>query len=185
MSSLRIAVLSDIHAASVGQKNSNGSHLIVPPAIGRGNPLEDLQRLIAKGSIAEVNYLVCPGDITNQADAQAFKWMWQELHGLARTLGNAAVMATCGNHDLDSRYLAEANIEDPDAKGTLLALEARFPDLEEDEHNEYWAHNCVVLERPAPTPHRFALLNTCAYHGLEPNEIKHGRVSGRTIRRLD
>ena len=42
----------------------------------------------------------------------------------------------------------------------------------------------LCSERDAPCEHRFALLNTCAYHGLEKNETKYGRVSGRTIRRL-
>lgn len=184
MGIVRLAVMSDIHAASASRPHATGTHLVVPPQSGRGNPLDDLQSLIQGGAVPSVDYLVCPGDITNQADADAFQWMWGKLRDVASSLGGATVMATCGNHDLDSRYLADANVDDPDAKGALLSLKNRFPDLSEPEHNEYWAHNCVVLERSTPLPHRFALLNTCAYHGLEPNETKHGRVSGRTIRRL-
>jgi predicted phosphodiesterase len=184
MAILKLAVVSDIHAASSSHEHSRGSHLVVPPAIGRRNPLDDLQTLIKSGAVGSVDYLVCPGDITNQADPEAFQWMWERLRDVASSLGPAALMATCGNHDLDSRYLAAANVDDPDAKGALLSLQSPFPELAETEHNEYWAHNCVVLERGSPCAHRFALLNTCAYHGLEANETKHGRVSGRTIRRL-
>lgn len=184
MTRLRFAVISDIHAASTSHAHSSGSHLVVPPVTGRGNPLDDLKSLISTGTVEPVQYLICPGDITNQADSAAFQWMWANLRDLAKQMGPAHVMATCGNHDLDSRYLAEQSADDPDAKGALLSLADRFPDLSEPEHNEYWAHNCVVLDRELPSTHRFTLLNTCAYHGLEPSEIKNGRVSSRTIRRI-
>src|SRR5689334_18958729 len=153
--SLRLAVISDIHAASARHDHSRGSHLVVPPPVGRGNPLDDLEKLIRAGSVGTVDYLVCPGDITNQADPEAFQWMWEKLQTVATSLGSADVMATCGNHDLDSRYLADAKIDDPDAKGALLSLDNRFPALAVADHNEYWAHNCVVLERDAPCAHRF------------------------------
>lgn len=181
---LRLAVISDIHAASAQHDHSRGSHVVVPAPAGRGNPIDDLRELIKGGALGAVDYLVCPGDITNQADPDAFQWMWARLRETASSIGATEILATCGNHDLDSRYLADARVDDPDAKGAILGLANRFPELSEAEHNEFWAHNFVVLERAKPIAHRVTLLNTCAYHGLVESEIKHGRISGRTIKRI-
>lgn len=178
---LRLAIISDIHAASSAQAHAAGSYVLVPARTGRKNPLDDLKSWIREAQLPPVDYLVCPGDISNQADAEAFTWMWGEMRELADLLSAKEVHATCGNHDLDSRYLEQRSVDDPDAKGALLALYDRFPALSIEEHNHFWARNFVILDRSSPFPHRILLVNTCAYHGGKEEEIKHGRISSRTI----
>jgi predicted phosphodiesterase len=181
MAVVKIAVLSDIHAASVSKDHSRGTYITVPAAMGKNNPLDDLHYWIKNNPGLEVDYLVCPGDIANHADADAFQWMWEKIRLTANLLGAKEVHATCGNHDLDSRYLSDQNDDDPDAKGALLSMAERFPSLTEAEHNHFWAQNYVVINRETPAPNRVLLLNTCAYHGSKLEEIKWGRVSTRTI----
>lgn len=177
---IKIAIISDVHAATASSEHARGTNVLVPAPLSRPNPVVEIKKLISDRKI-EADYLICPGDITNQADHDAFVWMWAELKEIGKLLKAREVHATCGNHDLDSRYLSSRNDDDPDAKGAILALDDRFPALSVDDHSHYWAHNYVILERRDPKPHRVVLLNTCAYHGTKPDEIDHGRISGRTI----
>lgn len=178
---LRLGVISDIHATLLSDKSSANALVTSPPEAGKKNPLSDLLNFIDKERI-EFDYLLCPGDITNQADHHAFEWMWNQLHDLKTKAKATDLIAVCGNHDLDSRYLKDT--EDPDPKGALLNLKNPFPNLNESDLNKFWARHYVVLERSNPAPHRIVLLNTCAYHGGAQEEIKHGRISAKTIERI-
>lgn len=176
---IRIAIVSDLHAYS-SVKNSNNSLLdFSGSTLGAPNPLADLSAEIEEQKVT-ADILVCAGDICNQADYGGLERAWQELHSLRAKLGDAQLVATCGNHDLDSRFLL--NESDPDPKGALLSLMPPFPFGDNELTNKFWAKNYAVLTHPSGTV--IAALNTSAYHGGKQDEILHGRVSKRTIAAL-
>jgi hypothetical protein len=86
-------------------------------------------------------------------------------------------ISTCGNHDLDSRYLATE--VDPDPRGFLLSLKPPFPFNNELLNDRYWARNYAITTLPNGVV--IVSLNSSAFHGGKPEEIDHGRVSRRTI----
>jgi 3',5'-cyclic AMP phosphodiesterase CpdA len=176
---IKFLIVSDIHAFGA-KENSSGSVLDYSPAVSSSpNPLRDLIRQVqSTGMKADV--LICAGDISNRADAAGLREAWKDLQELAKALGNAELIATNGNHDLDSRFLS--NEIDPDPKGTLLSLDPPFPFSDKTLNNQYWARNFALV--PHPSGVMMAVLNTCAYHGGLQSEINHGRVSKRTITEL-
>ncbi|MFC7207602.1 metallophosphoesterase family protein [Comamonas endophytica] len=106
-----------------------------------------------------------------------FQFAWAKLNALKEKLGARELIATCGNHDLNSR-LVDAE-EDPDPKGALQTVQPMFPFSDERLTDRFWSRN-FVLVNPMPGV-RIVVLNTSAYHGNGDKEHHHGRVSERTI----
>jgi hypothetical protein len=119
--------------------------------------------------------------LTDKADTAALNYVWRELHDVGALLGAVRVIATAGNHDIDSRL----QNSDFDPKGALQALVPPFPGLSEPECDRYWARNFVLLEN---SDWRLLLLNSSAFHGVgkDPSkEMAHGRVSERTVSAIE
>lgn len=181
MSSLTLAVLSDLHAY-LGDERNNGSLLgYGSTALEQRNPLISLIKFVQKNQIS-TNVLVCAGDICNQADIGGFSHAWDHLHELQKVLGASCLVATCGNHDLNSRYLHNAKEDDPDPKGALLALDRKFPFDSDAQNNQFWAQNFAIADLSEHS--QAVILNSSAYHGGDEEEITHGRVSRRTIQAI-
>ncbi|MBK7956450.1 MAG: metallophosphoesterase [Candidatus Accumulibacter sp.] len=172
---IRIAIVSDIHAFASKDKASD-SVQDFSRAIPGSTPLCELADEIERqGRKADV--LACAGDICNQADFGGLERAWAELHRLRGTLCASEVIATCGNHDLDSRYLS--NETDPDPKGALLSLSPCFPFADPALTDKFWARNYAVFHYSKDVV--ISVLNTSAYHGGKQDEVGHGRISKRTI----
>lgn len=175
MNAIRLAVLSDLHAYVDTSKSSNSSLAYGNPSSETRNPLSMLIAFVKKQEL-RADVVVCPGDICNQADFAGFSRAWAALGELKCAMGASEVIATCGNHDLDSRYLGTSH-DDPDPKGELMCLNFPFDNV--DATNKFWAKNyCIVQLRPGVCA---VVLNTSAYHGGKQGEIDYGRVSRRTI----
>lgn len=178
MAVFNIAVVSDLHAY-VGENSSKNSLLdFGGVSTGGQNPLVTLVKHIREQKIS-ADILVCAGDICNQADIDGFSRAWDVLHEMNDALGSECLIATCGNHDLNSRYLLEKGADDPDPKGALLSLEPSFPFEDAETNNQYWAQNFAI--RNFHDECCVVVLNTSAYHGGAEGEVEHGRVSQRTI----
>lgn len=179
---MRIAVLTDLHAFDADH-NATGA----PPSWlrtdgnRRGGPLADpfksLERLIDGPPQLTADFLLCAGDLTDKAQPAALTYVWRELSTLAGKLG-AELIATAGNHDLDSRN----SLGGVDPKELLHGLRPRFPVPHEAEFNKYWAQSFVVLER---ADCRFLVVNSASSHGYGGSNYKdvfeHGYISDRTI----
>lgn len=171
-----LAVVSDLHAFS-SKENSFGSVLDFSPTQPRSsNPLSDLIDAARTHPII-ADTLVCSGDICNRADYGGLKAAWLGLQDLRTALSAETLIATCGNHDLDSRFLSTD--PDPDPKGGLLSLLPPFPFSDEALSNKYWAKNYALVALSSGV--LVVSLNTSAYHGGLSEEIHHGRISKRTI----
>ncbi|WIG55516.1 MAG: hypothetical protein OJF61_001303 [Rhodanobacteraceae bacterium] len=174
---IKVAVISDVHAASP-RNGAVASYTSTSPSGAPDNrdAMMSLYNLIAHEKL-QADYLVCCGDMANQAEPVAMEYVWGKFSDLASKL-NAKPMATVGNHDLDSR-LPETKF---DARGLLRGLQPPYPILDINKTHEFWSRNFTVLEYPGI---RFVVLNSCAYHGYNPEksgpEYIHGRISDYTL----
>jgi predicted phosphodiesterase len=118
------------------------------------------------------DYVLCPGDITNRSNPASLSYAWDRLNRLANSCG-ARLIATVGNHDLDSRY--KENAFDP--RGFAMSLSPRIPCEDRQHFLEYWAENFTLI---SDVGCNILVLNTAAYHGGGKHiaqEIEHGRIS--------
>lgn len=174
----RFLLLSDIHASSEDPSAWNApSYVSSVSAAGAGGiePIGDLLRLMSEQCISP-DFVLCAGDITNRAQPGSLTYAWGRLHDLADKL-NAKLVATVGNHDLDSRY--KENKFDP--KGYAMALKPSLPIDNREKYLEYWAENFTSIQSDDLN---VVVLNTAAYHGQgaeAEKEMEFGRISEITI----
>jgi hypothetical protein len=107
--------------------------------------------------------------------------VWNKLGEVASELDARLLVATPGNHDLDSRYL----YTEYDARGQAMLLMPTLPVRSRATYLEFWAEHFAFVEL---ADSRILLLNSSAYHGGGKNpeeERENGRVSAPTLRRIE
>lgn len=172
-----VATLSDIHSFA-GSPTTPPSTVRAPG--GAGDPFDRLEKLASEREWA-ADLLLCGGDICDHADPDGLVYAWKRLDDLAAQLG-ATLLATAGNHDLDSRFLRS----DFDPKGALQNLIPPFPVGTIDGRDSYWARNYAIVVKD----HTLVVsLNSAAFHGYHNEErrfaeFNHGRVSRHTVDQL-
>ncbi len=177
-----VAVVSDLHAyAEAAGHDPKPSFLsTTPPNDQLQNPMKGLERLIAQNGLS-ANLLLCGGDLAHAADPAGVAFAWDRLQELKQELGAGQIIATAGNHDVDSRP-AQSKF---DAKGRLQELEPLFPIEPLTRNDQYWSRHFALAEQG---PCRVLTLNSCAYHGFngvdDEHEHEHGRVADRTVARI-
>lgn len=148
MAELRVAVVSDIHA---GSKPSEWTHVVAePPTAAAGSqPLADLFQFVRDRNL-KADYLIAPGDISNQADGVGLQYAWRVLHSLASEMG-ARLVAAPGNHDVITH--------DDVADGTILMrnLLPSFPTGNPEVDDQFWIDGYAILEEPS---HRIVVVNS-------------------------
>lgn len=179
---VRLALFSDLHAYHPSPDNNKGwtSYLPANPGVADPDPFGDLDKLIERDQL-RADLVLCGGDICDKADLRGFQYAWTRLNSLKTKLRAQGLIATCGNHDLNSRFI-EAE-EDPDPKGALQTIQPQFPFDDAHLTNHYWARNFAVVSPLQGV--RVVVLNTSAYHGGADEEHNHGRVSQRTISAIE
>ena len=177
-----ILVLSDIHACA-GDATSSAAESYVSTSglkhVGTLDPFDDLERILAeyKGKICAV---ISPGDLTNKAHEQGVRYVWDRLNKIRTLLNAPVVIATPGNHDLDSRF----SQNDFDARGSAMLVNPPMPNGLRQNYLEFWAEHFTVFDQIGA---RFVALNSAAYHGSGKNpqaEMEHGRISVPTLEML-
>lgn len=184
---MRAIVISDLHAITRKDPDRPLPSLIEFSNTSRSSkqdPLLGLQDLLNHNKLGSLDVLICAGDLGDKADANAIRTVWGDLNTLAAKASIPLVFATCGNHDLDTRY--SENKFDP--KGFLRALDPPFPSpsIARDDPNQlrYWADNFSIVEGDT---WRILNINSCAYHGYGEKgspEIDHGRISDFTLENI-
>ena len=179
---VRIAIVSDIHVFNGASAKADGPSFIGtadPEDAPERHPFTGLRHLIEHEEI-RADLLICPGDLADKADPSALNYAWKKLNDLKAQLNAEHLLATSGNHDVDSRNMHG----DHDPKGSLQSLRPMFPAGEENLCDRYWSRNFAVFLRGEM---RVVLLNSSAFHGYGRDadpEFKHGRVSSHTISAL-
>jgi len=182
---LRLAIVSDLHAYDEPAAGSADSpsylRMGAPEDQPSHHPIAGLLDLINRESLS-VDILVCCGDIGDKAKPSATKYAWERIQSLKTALKAPLLVATPGNHDVDSRH----KYNEHDAKGTLQALTPPFPLPLEADNDKFWSKNFVVVTHDAS---RIVVLNSSAYHGEQPadgrpSEFERGRIAASTLARL-
>ncbi len=179
---LKVAVLSDLHVFN-GMSSADGAPSFIGTADPQDSPMKHpfcgLQKLITDHQLS-ADLLICPGDLSDKADPAALIYAWDHLNKLKEQLGARELLATNGNHDIDSRYVHD----DYDAKGMLQSLVPMFPGTDEALCDRYWSRNFATYSDDQV---RVVLLNSAAFHGSgrqSDPEFEHGRISMRTVAAL-
>lgn len=182
---LTVAVLSDIHAYDPSGTSAGAApsyvRVMTTNSSASPDPFEELRRLISDGRLS-ADMLLCPGDLGDRAEPKAVKHAWEQVQQVGQLLKCREIVATAGNHDVDSRH----KYTDHDAKGFLQSLKPLFPfpmGKSESEAlcHEYWSQHFAIIEESS---FRLVVLNSAAYHGEAPEEIEYGRISQHTLTRL-
>jgi hypothetical protein len=156
---VRLAVISDLHFR---HDQTKGAYRTAAGSQGAAfDPVEGLIHFLSRereqlegdqGRIAD--YLLCPGDICDHADATAFGVGWEKLKAIQSALGAGSLVATTGNHEVLSRTSEDGTDEfvlpesaiDPlshlqshrDYPSTLLRTEAQ--------RWTYWGRGYEIIE---------------------------------------
>jgi len=180
---ISLLVISDIHASDNDLTDDKAvSWYSTLPAFDTPmrNPFRGISKLLTDEGLS-VDLLICPGDLADCAVPTAQEKAWQSLAKLQREVGAKRLVATVGNHDVDSR--TKHSVFDP--KTTLQSLTPIFPGLSEKQCDFFWSRNFVIFEEGGV---RFVVLNSAAFHGIHSGdasdsnkEYLHGRVSEKTI----
>lgn len=189
---ITFAVLSDLHY------KQHGVNATCRPsgATEHGDPIEELFTFLRdneedlQGSHQNIaDYLLCPGDICDQADSEAFKVGWEQLKRLREQLGASTLIASTGNHEVDSRadpeHQTRGNSElHIDPIGFLQGIsDYPSPLLQNDDRRwVYWGRGYEIIERPDAL---ILLVNSSHYHNTtQPNEYERGRFNDAALDEL-
>lgn len=176
---LRLLVLSDLHATTAEADAGGATRLSFHgSAAGVERMFGGLQDALRDAEITGIDAVLCPGDLTDRADPAALAQVWGRLGDLADKLG-AALIATAGNHDHDSR----AN-DGTDPRRHLKDLDPPFPARNQHGRLEYFTDNFTRIDLGGTT---IVTLNSGALGGLtgpDGDEYKHGRVQPSDMKRL-
>lgn len=191
MTSIRLAIASDLHY--VEPSGAHPSRPATAKAGTTGDPMHALLELVkqdAAGSERQLaaDYLVCPGDVTNQASAAGFEVGWTQLKSLKDALGAKHLLATTGNHEVHSRASDKDNQVGLSTQSLdPLAVIQRHPDypctcLTNDERWVYWGRGYQIVEEPHIL---FLIINTSHFHPTtRANEFERGRISDIALQAL-
>lgn len=184
---LTLLVMSDVHATSKPPGDGAGSWVTTTtPRTPAEHPIVGLQHLLEREAV-KPTLVLCAGDLADKADATALTSVWADVNALANAAGSILI-ATAGNHDVDSRGGTEI-----DPRGVLFDLSPLFPHDDEISRSSYWSRNYCIVDGPtvsggAEVGWRVVSLNSSAFHGLSSDhgkELDFGRVSRRTSSRLE
>lgn len=176
-----MAVLSDSHASSEDPTLPTSASTWVrrEETNGRANPLAGLTGLIEQTDGLRADVLLCPGDLCDQADWDALPYAWDQLESIASRLGTDKIIATVGNHDIDSHDKRKATA----VEEGLRNLRPHFPTRSTASVDAYWDERiCTVSD----TDWRVVSLNSSLMRKLDvgAGERDHGEVDDATLYRL-
>src|ERR1700730_9074557 len=186
MASFRILVLSDLHMhQGVPTEGASPSYLSSRPDFAgpKVNPLRDATELMKKLR-AKIDWIVCPGDISDKNDIISARLACSGLEELKRRVHARKLIGTVGNHDVDSRR--EDAQQHPD--DSLRNLQPRFPSTDERFFTRFWTNHYVIW-KDKKADATLVVLNSCVLHGLAvpPNadpEHKRGYITEQILNNL-
>ncbi|MDQ8732443.1 metallophosphoesterase [Bradyrhizobium sp. LHD-71] len=185
MPSFRILVLGDPHMHQGKPLGSAPSYLSSLPNYNapKLSPIRDAADLMISQGV-KIDWIICPGDISNQNDTVSAGVAWSQLDAMRKRLRARKLIGNVGNHDLDSRR-NDASFRPDEA---LKSLVPSFPLSDKKLASRFWAQDYVVVKE---TSHQatLVLVNSCALHGTAVKRGKeasheHGHVSTTVIQKL-
>ncbi|CAG2084438.1 metallophosphoesterase [Xanthomonas arboricola pv. juglandis] len=186
-SSIKFVVVSDLHY----RKHENSQ--IRPEVTSRGqaqyDPMESLIRYVQDAQI-KADYIICPGDITDKASAEALREGWGRLNELKEAVSARHLITATGNHEVSSRVFDEVhdragNVEAAiDPIGVLQDLDGYPSSIWNgvDRDMVYWGKGYEFIDDGDLL---LLLINSSHFHPTtRENEFERGRIGDSAIRRL-
>lgn len=157
---LRVAVFSDIHA---GEASHGDTYVVTEPPASRTNenPLRDLFALASRTGL-HADVVLCPGDLGNRAHPVGRMYGWGSLQELSSALSCKSLIATVGNHDVETRSSS------PDQAQLLKTLSPTYPVNDLTAAEAYWRDGFYIDD--SDPQYRILNLNTCADFPPFPGE---------------
>lgn len=180
MEELVIAVVSDLHCKHSQSEgpNEKATYLYsdLPKRPINKNPVEALKTMIARESL-KTEILLCPGDISDKADTQGLISGWDYLGEIKKQLSAKVLIATTGNHDVNSRKLKD--------KTPFEALKDSINNYPVDDNDAmckaFWAEGFCLY-----TVNNYAILvyNSSQYH-TDKDEAGKSEIKAATIEKIE
>jgi len=179
-SSIRIAIATDLHY--VCDKTGNSVRYKPQTAQGQAHDLMvKLIEFIHQKSLT-ADWVLCPGDITNQANHQAFKEGWENLKKLKNALQAQRLVAATGNHEIDSRVQDDSDEAEKfettiDPVGLLQSIDDYPASFDGDATKRwiYWGRGYEIIETDDTI---LVVINSCHFHvTMQPCEYTRGKIS--------
>lgn len=169
---MNILVISDVHCfhsskhKDVISTTRMFSDMLRTPRLQ--HPFEALMLAIEEERIKRPDFIVCPGDMTENCDKQGLITTWTYLKEISHMYGGIPIYATAGNHDVDSY-----NIHNLGHLEILRGIGSDYPATQLPFDNSFWSKHyylatsadCLVLG-----------INSC-YNHSNPENAKLARVS--------
>lgn len=169
MNKINFLVVSDLHS-TVKDEFKDDSRLIFDTKNQKSKHADAFIQYVTNLDL-DIDYLICPGDISNKGDVEGFKAGWNFLHQLKNEVGAKQLLCVPGNHDHQSRPGDHYSVIHE-----LKFVKPAFPTDNTQMNTHFWGWYWMHQEFE---DFNIIKLNSSAYHGLN-NEYKHGRVALET-----
>lgn len=175
---MRIAVVSDLHCHASTKVDERGNkidatYLYSDLLRSPDHPIESLTDLLNK---EEVDLILCPGDFTNQSDKQGFISGWNYALELKDHFKADDIIATIGNHDVDSRNnYSDYSIDIP------KKIKKNFPFKDKDLRTNFWSQGFAFIEKD---DFRILVINSCHFH-FNKNKSSSGEVDSELLKDVE
>jgi UDP-2,3-diacylglucosamine pyrophosphatase LpxH len=172
---LSIAIASDLHCTLTTQTSISYLLSDLPKKPINKHPVESIKKVIKEEGIT-ADLLLCPGDIADKVSKQGMISGWQFLQDIKLALNNASLVATLGNHDVDSR-----NQHNSGPFEFIKNLVDFKPTEDEVANDSYWRNHFCILHK-----HNYILLiiNSCFSHTNE-TLAKASQISPAMLEKID
>lgn len=138
-------------------------------------PMRSLVKYVEDNSL-KADTILCAGDLCDGASPTGLKECWDQLQTLKSKMSASAILATVGNHDMDSRLLNSSY----DPREALQSLTPMFPVDDVPKSDQFWSRHYCFHENDEV---RFCIINSSAYHGMA-GEHKRGRISKKALKEI-
>ncbi|MEN2673148.1 metallophosphoesterase [Herbaspirillum huttiense] len=177
---LRIAVITDLHYSC--DHGAAPNRFVPQCAIGQEiDPMASLIAMVNKEQLT-ADLLLCPGDIADRANHEAFKHGWSELKKLRDSLGASRLIAATGNHEVNSRpskpekTFTESVTSTLDPVGLLQEIDDYPTDFSDAPERRwiYWGKGYEIIETDDLC---LVVINSCHFHvTMTESEYERGKI---------
>ncbi len=172
---LRIAIISDLHCHPEKENFKDNNTLLFSDKLrlpSNEHPVENLLEVIDEKKL-KVDLVLSPGDFTDHSDKQGFFSGWNYVNEVARALKAKEIIATIGNHDVDSRHTYSKYSFDIPKK-----IQQNFPIRIKEKLSMFWDKGYVILEEES---YQILVINSTHFHTHyeKNNPIENPAIKGK------
>lgn len=173
---LRIAIISDLHCHPEKANFKDNNTLLFSDKLrlpAKEHPVENLLEIIDAKNL-KVDLVLSPGDFTDHSNKQGFFSGWNYVNEIARALKAKEVIATIGNHDVDSRHTYSKYSFDIAKK-----IQQNFPIKvkEKEKLSTFWDKGYIILEE---TLYQILVINSTHFHThYEKDSVESPAIKGK------